>query len=272
MQLSVKFNSNVARSLGTTCTWSSCLVMYRTWMFLGLLQVRSKFARTLLGPFWIPLLALVTAGVLATAYSALWGISLRDYFPYVFAGLSTWAFISPFVNDAPPALVSQASLLKNTTICPGIAPLSVGFRNLLSFGAAFPLVVLLVLVLGGLEWWSLPLSIIGVSLVFFALLPVTLVVSYWAVRIPDLGQVIQPVMLSSLLITPVFWPADRLPPERAWLAEVNPFNWMVSVIRDPLLASIPESSTYLYLASFAVLTNGLAALIIRRNPAIKVLL
>jgi ABC-type polysaccharide/polyol phosphate export permease len=58
------------------------------------------------------------------------------------------------------------------------------------------------------------------------------------------------------LLTPVLWYPDQLPQEHRLIAELNPFTYLIDLIREPLLGKAPPLSSWTI--SFAI-TVAIAA-------------
>ena len=256
----------------TRCGWFHALISYKVWSYMGWMLIRNKYARTSIGPFWVPVLASMTGLLLATVYGALWGISVAEFFPYIFSGLVIWSLIASLILDGVTAIQSQGSILKNTTICPATAGLSIFWRNCLSFAMTYPLILVVSTINPGFSWWSVPVSLLGVVIALSLLAPLMIILAYIGVRVADLSQVLQPVMLAFMLISPVFWPASQLPANREFLASLNPFNWLISVIRSPLFGVVPPANQWLGLLLLAVLMNIAVSKVIRKASLVKIAL
>ena len=57
-------------------------------------------------------------------------------------------------------------------------------------------------------------------------------------RFRDIPQLITNVMQVLLYVTPLLWDASSLGP-RAWIAGLNPFTYLIQIVRGPLLGVSP---------------------------------
>jgi ABC-type polysaccharide/polyol phosphate export permease len=71
-----------------------------------------------------------------------------------------------------------------------------------------------------------------------------LLVGMFCARFRDLPQMVASAMQIAFFVTPVMWKADQLPPEVAWLDDINPLANLLRLIRDPMLGHVPAASAY----------------------------
>ena len=82
-------------------------------MFISLTDLRSKYKRTILGPFWIVLgLAAGSIG-LGFLWSVLWGVPTAEMLPRITVGFLVWILISGAIVEGSNSLISQEMLIKN---------------------------------------------------------------------------------------------------------------------------------------------------------------
>ena len=76
------------------------LVRWRLWAPLAWMDVRQRYRRSILGPFWITLsLGIMVLG-LGIVYGALLHQELHDYMPYLATGLIVWGLISTMLTES----------------------------------------------------------------------------------------------------------------------------------------------------------------------------
>ena len=70
------------------------LVQWPLWFTIGWMDVRQRYRRSLIGPFWITLSLGIFVGGLGVVYGALFRVELQTYLPYLATGMITWTLIS----------------------------------------------------------------------------------------------------------------------------------------------------------------------------------
>src|ERR1700685_1096754 len=86
------------------------------WLGLAWLDLKLRYRRTLVGPFWLPLSSVVTIGIMGFVYAKLLKMEMRTYFPYLACGLALWSLISAFIADAHSVFVSAAHIAHQTPL------------------------------------------------------------------------------------------------------------------------------------------------------------
>ena len=204
------------------------------WATLAWLDVKLRYRRTVIGPFWLPLSSVVSITMMGFVYSQLLQMKLSEYFPYLACGLALWSLIASFANDAPTVFVAAAHVAQQTPLPFSLYVLrrvanaviqflhtSVSFWAVaLYFGVPFGTQTLMVI--PGL----MMLSVFGFWL--------TLVVGTVCLRYRDVGQAMTVITQLFFLMTPIFYRVDQLASLR-WIADYNPVYHLVEICRAPML-------------------------------------
>jgi len=72
---------------------------YPVWSTLGWQDIRQRYRRSALGPFWITLTMLVTIAGMGPLYGALLKQDVHDFVPYLALGIITWGLISTLILE-----------------------------------------------------------------------------------------------------------------------------------------------------------------------------
>ncbi|OYV29717.1 MAG: ABC transporter permease, partial [Thiomonas sp. 20-64-5] len=72
----------------------SSLKAWRLWSLLGWLEIRQRYARSKLGPFWLTISMGVLVGTMGVVYGSLFGVKLADYLPMLAVGIVMWGLFS----------------------------------------------------------------------------------------------------------------------------------------------------------------------------------
>lgn len=225
-------------------------------------DIRSRYAATVLGSSWTTISMFVTAAALAFVYSTVFSVTLKDYLPYLIAGLVAWYLISTALLEAPSTFTLNRSMLLNTTLPLRVYAFQAVARNMIVFAQSLPVALLVTTLLIGFPGANL-LWLLPSCLLLFALLSLwTFLIGFAGVRFPDVGVFMPSLILIIFLLTPIFWPVSALG-ERTEIIRWNPFYWLVESVRAPLLGIAPSWGTWLALIGgiavaipLAVLTSG----------------
>jgi ABC-type polysaccharide/polyol phosphate export permease len=96
----------------------------------------------------------------------------------------------------------------------------------------------------------LPLFVV-LQVVF--ILGLTYLMAVFGTYLPDLDEVMRPIIRGMFFLTPIIWTPDRLPEGIRWLVDYNPLAYLVEVYRDLVLrGEIPGGLSTLYFTLFSV--------------------
>lgn len=211
------------------------------WMALGWQDIRARYRRSALGPLWITISTAVTVAAMGPLYGALFNRSPDDFIPHLALGLIFWAFISGSINEFCDAFSGSAHYLKQVKLPLTIFVLRVVYRQLIILGHNICIYPIIMLLLGKAVNANIFLTVPALLLVSFNLLWVGLVVAIFCTRYRDMHPVVGSVMALMFFVTPIVWQVDQLPPERAYLAHLNPLTIMLELMRMPIIGVAPPA-------------------------------
>ncbi|HCN6033366.1 TPA: O89/O101/O162 family O-antigen export ABC transporter permease subunit, partial [Escherichia coli] len=76
----------------------SSIKSWHLWTTLGWLELRQRYKRSIVGPFWITLSMAVLIIALGVIYGELFKLEVKEYLPMLAVGLVFWNFISGVIN------------------------------------------------------------------------------------------------------------------------------------------------------------------------------
>ncbi|AHF05165.1 sugar ABC transporter permease [Marichromatium purpuratum 984] len=232
---------------------------YELWGTLGLHDVRQRYRRSKLGPFWITISMGIMVLALGLLYGQIFGQDLHDYLPFLAAGFVIWGLISAIILDGSEAFIAAEGMIKQLN-----APLSIYvYRKLWSALIAFAhniWVFVGVALWFGVSWdWSLLWVFPALALLLLNGLWIGLFFGLLSARFRDVPLIIASMVQVLFFITPVIWKPEMLP-GRALLLHLNPFYHLVEVIRAPLLGQPPALTNWLAVLLLAAVGWAVALL------------
>ncbi len=214
------------------------------WMTLGLHDVRQRYRRSKLGPFWITLSMAIMVLALGVLYGQIFGQDLHDYLPFLAAGFVIWGLISTMVTDGCQAFILAEGMIRQLN-----APVSIyAFRGiwstLIAFGHNIWVFFAVALWFGVDLNWNLLWVPVALLVLLLNGLWISLFFGLLSARFRDVPLIIASVVQVLFFITPVIWRPEMLP-GRALLLDLNPFYHMVEIMRAPLLGQSPALGNWL---------------------------
>jgi len=208
----------------------------RVWWFTAMARTRARFARTILGSFWLGFSNLLSIGTLAAVYGTVFKIAdFNHYIVYIGIGLVVWNSLSSSISSAPSLMDHNINQLKNTNLNPFFYVLEEWSFHLQTFLQSFALVMAtLGLLKGEILINLLSIGWIPVINLFIFMLWVPMIVCLLGARYRDLYQLV-PILLQLLfLLSPILYYKESLG-QFAWSANWNPVYRLIGPIRDAVI-------------------------------------
>ena len=214
---------------------------HELWLMLGLQDIKQRYRRSVLGPFWITIATGVMALALGLLYSMLFQLPLADFLPHVTVGLIMWNFISGAIKEGSTIFIDNEGLIKQLP-----APLSVHvyrlvWRQTLFLGHNLIIWLLLIVIFPRSLGWEFFLVIPGMLLLIVNGVWVAMFFGMVATRFRDVAPLLEALTQLLFYVTPIVWTTKTLTDQggavadRARIAELNPLYHYLEVVRAPLI-------------------------------------
>lgn len=214
--------------------------------YLAWSDIRQRYRRSTLGPFWITLSMGVMIGSMGIIFSNVFKAPMREFFPFITAGLILWNFISGVLNESCYAFISAEPIIKQLPIPLFSHILRVVVRNFYIFLhnlVIFPLVCLFV---GRDIGINDLLFIPGLIILIFNLLWMSLILAVICSRYRDIAQIIQNILQIALYVTPIIWMPNMIPGRmESMVLGPNPFFHLIEIVRSPLMNELPTAQNWI---------------------------
>ncbi len=235
----------------------STAMCYETWSALGWADIKYRYRRTTIGPFWLTLSTAALVGSVGLVFAGLFGNDISQYIPYLGAGIIVWTLINATVLEGCNVFVAASGYIKSVPMPLTTHVYRMIFRNLIIFTHNLLLVIILWCIFQWPLGWDVIVGLGGLAIIVVALIGVVLLLGTLCARFRDIPQIIAALMQLLFLLTPIIWMPDAIKSERAHLVvDWNPLYYLLEVVRGPLLGRPPSAWVWiiaivLALASFA---------------------
>ncbi|MGY4305773.1 glycosyltransferase involved in cell wall biosynthesis/ABC-type polysaccharide/polyol phosphate export permease [Bradyrhizobium sp. USDA 4369] len=216
-------------------------------------DLRHRYVRSLLGPFWMSIQMAIMVAVLGSVISHFGPAGGLSRLPMLALSLTAWTFLNGVVLDATTALQASASLIKDRALPPVVFLLQCCFRQGLFalHNACVPLALWLAIDpmdVGGV-FAALPGVLLFIAFTFAA----SLVLGALATRFRDLKPIIESGLTLAFLASPVIWSPEMID-RGSFIMRVNPLTHLFAIWREPLATGqVPMSSVLYVVMSLSVL-------------------
>jgi len=216
---------------------------WQVWGLMGWQDIKKRYRRSLLGPFWLTLSMGILVGTLGVLYGGLFGIPIDDYLPYITLGFLTWGLISGSITDGCRVFIGSAQFIKQIEFPFSTFVYWMLWRNFIIFGHNFVIYLIVAVVFGIWAGAAALLVLPGLVLVAANAVWVGLLLGMVCARFRDVPQIVTSLLRPVFFLTPIIWKPELLG-KRMGFVDMNPFFHFIELVRAPLLGAVPETLTW----------------------------
>lgn len=235
----------------------SGFMAWRVWTILAWDDIRQRYRRSILGPFWITLSMGVFILVLGVIYSRLFRTDTTTYIPYLAAGLPLWGFVSQSTNESCLAFQEGARIIKQLRLPYSVYVLRIVYRNFIILLHTIVIFVPVALYFRVEPTLATFLVLPGILLVYVNVIWLATVLAILSARYRDMQPIVATGIQILMFVTPIMWPVSSLP-DGAFVADVNPFYHMIDIVRAPMLGNFPDPFSWLIVCGTAIVGSAFA--------------
>lgn len=211
------------------------LILWRAWV-----DTKARYKRSILGPYWLSIGTLT----FVIGYSILAGLlfqrPLEEFLGFIACGVITWQLISGTLVEGAKIFVSNAHELKSVRVILLGLPLKQVLRGLIGLVHSLPIVMVVVYFTDAITWHTL-MFIPGLAILCLTLFGMVLLLGTLAARYRDIEQLTVMLIQFMFYMTPILWKPEMLGTGNgSWIAWCNPFYYLLTIMRQPLLGQSVE--------------------------------
>jgi ABC-type polysaccharide/polyol phosphate export permease len=233
----------------------TALAAYELWLYLAWQDIRLRYRRSKIGPFWITLSMAIFCMALGFVYSQLLKMSLAEYLPFLSVGFVIWGFVSGMLSEFPNLYVENAAYLKDSHINPITILFRATARNVLILAHNVLIIIGIYLYFKIQPGMVAFLAIPGLLLVMSNLIAIGVSLSIIGARFRDVALINQSLIQIAFFISPITWMPHLLATD-SWVIKANPIGYYMDLIRSPLLGAAPAAvSCYVSIATLTIFSS-----------------
>lgn len=227
------------------------------WIALGNIEIKHRYKRSMLGPFWITINMGALIFGIGYIYANVFDSVHSSYIPYLAAGIITWNLINGGLNEGANAFIAAGPIIKNVTISKNIHILHSAWRNLIIFLHNVLIMVPVYLIYSGFPGWGVVHAVFGTILILLFVVAASLFLAVLSARYRDVPPALGGILQIAFFATPIIWEAELLTSNR-WIVELNPFYHLIECVRAPLLHGVAPLWSFAIVLAMSLVTAGLA--------------
>lgn len=229
-----------------------------TWRALAAGDIRSKYRRTFLGPWWITATNAVTALIMGLVAGRFLGADMKTYLPHFMVSMTIWNFINSSLAEACFTMINAGGMIKAVDMPILIHVMRMVQRNFIIFlhnAAIIPIIWLFY------RWDIHPgmlLAIPGIAIVYVFVVSASMIISMICVRYRDVPPIMTSLLQVLFFISPIIWIPTQIRGGELIIL-FNPIAYLLSVTRGPIMAVSPGLTIWLgAIGIVAALTAAMA--------------
>lgn len=237
---------------------------WRIWTVMGWDDIRQRYRRSVIGPFWITLSMGVFILLLGVIYSKLFNTPLEHYLPYLTVGYIVWGFISSTTTEACNAFHESGRIIKQIKLPYSIYVMRVIWRNFIVFLHTvviyIPIAIFFKVSVGPVTLLALPALLLVVLNQTWLAVVIGILSTRYRDIVPIVGTLIQLMMFA----TPIMWmpgPTNNL----HLVADANPAYHLIEIVRAPALGMAPQPLSWVVTIAMIFIGWGIAAALLVRT-------
>ena len=103
-------------------------------LHLGWQDIKQRYRRSVIGPFWITIATAVQATAMGLLYSVLLDVNLTEFLPYVTLGLIIWNLINASILEGADVFIANEGLIKQLPTPLSVHVYRLVWRQVILFG------------------------------------------------------------------------------------------------------------------------------------------
>lgn len=219
-------------------------------------DLQMKYRRSKLGVAWSVLMPLGLAVIVGTVYAILFGTPPSTLIPLIFASINPWIFMSGTADGATMAYPAAEGYIKQATVSTVIFPFRATMTN-------FVTLLYSVITFFGIYLFMAPehfgpvmlMCIPGLMIMFFFTIGIANLTSIINLYFRDYAPLQSLIFQGLFYATPIIYDAQIMADRGyAIVFEINPFFYMLEVVRRPMLGGLPSVRYYCVALGIAALT------------------
>lgn len=241
------------------------------WFYLGWQDIKQKYRRSVLGPFWITIATGTTAVAMGVLYSKLFKLELSEHLPYVTLGLIIWNMINASILEGAEVFIANEGLIKQLPTPLSVHVYRLVWRQMILFAHNIVIFVVIAMIYPKPWSWADLTVIPALLLIMLNCVWVSFCFGILATRYRDIGPLLAALVQLLFFMTPIIWNAETLEQQGAgrWvrIIELNPLLHYLDILRAPLLGAAQEPRHWVVVLTLTVLGWCAAALALRQYRA-----
>jgi lipopolysaccharide transport system permease protein len=224
------------------------VLAWRYWKVLAAtsqMELRQKYAGSLLGSIWIILYPLIFLSIYLFLYLVIFkmrfpGYSELNYVVFVFSGLIPYLFLMESLSRGAVIIRENMHLLRNVIVPPELVVVRVVLVAMMGQVVSFAALLILLAISGDFTWRIVFLPVMLLFALMF-LVGIAFFIASLGAIFSDVANVVNLLLLFLLFVSPLAFQPSMVPENLQLIVVLNPLTYFFEAFRWTLLDSYPAS-------------------------------
>lgn len=234
-------------------------VQWRLWLYLAWIEIKLRYRRSILGPWWITLSVGIFILSLGIVYSRLFHQDFKQYLPYLVTGYILWTFISTCIVESLEVFNHSGAYIKQFRLPYSTYIYRLLTKNIFILGHSALIYVITFIYCKVPVNLNILYFLPGFLLVGLNLMWCSLLLGMLAARYRDVLPIVTSVLQVIFFISPIAWRPEFIN-ESSKLIKLNPIYYLIDLVRAPLLAQPPNMASWEF-GIIAMIVGGFLTLL-----------
>ncbi|MFD3809400.1 ABC transporter permease [Rhodococcus sp. NPDC058639] len=237
------------------------------WLLLGWQDIKQRYRRSVLGPFWITIATGVSTIAMGLLYGTLFNLDIAEFLPYVALGFIIWNLIQGSILEGADVFMANEGLIKQLPTPLSVHVYRLVWRQMILFAHNIVIYIGIFIVFPQHLSWTALAAIPALALIAINAVWISLVFGILSTRYRDIAPLLGSLVQLLFFMTPIIWTEKSLAgtgnEDRARIAEINPLYHFLDIVRTPLLGGDQQLYHWVIVLIITVLGWGLALVTMR---------
>lgn len=240
------------------------MALWRMWLLIGSNDIKARYRRTALGPFWASLSMVVQALVTAFMLGFLFQLPIERFLPFIAISLVLWSFTMNTVNEGASVFVSSSDLIMQVKRPFSFYIWQTIWRNLMMAAHSFVVFLVVAGLFGVYPSFLWLLFIPGFCLLLLNIAWAAFTAAIMSARFGDVPLIVANAFTMLFWLTPVLYQPEQLGGDVERFVSFNPLTHIFEVARAPLLNQAPSLLNWEVAVATAIVGWGITFLLLVR--------
>jgi ABC-type polysaccharide/polyol phosphate export permease len=236
---------------------------WRIWRLIAWQDIRLRYRRSQIGPFWITLSMGITISSMGFLYVRLFKMEIQTYLPYLATGMLAWNFLLSLTTEGTNAFIEAEQYIKQIKLPLCTYLFRTVFRSLIIFAHHIVIMIPLFLWLHIPCTWALLMFPFSLLCICINALCYGCILASLGARYRDILQIVMSIMQIIFFLTPIMWRIEFLSGRYLLWIKLNPFAHLVNVLRYPMMSQMPSLFSLIFVSFFTLVGIGSAFLCLK---------